>query len=371
MEIYFFTLVVLLLFSVVELRFDLTEYQYNSMTIFVYCLFVFQLGFRWQTGTDWVSYLDHYNEIVRFTDINTTRTGFEKGYSLFVLVIKYFSNNYTVFLIIHSSLFYYFIFNAFKKFSPFLFISLLVFYATSIGTWGANRQFIALGICFFALQYISDKNALKFFALIALATTFHSTAILFSVFYFFDRDIKQSVIISTLLICAIIGKTNLPYSVFSYAGGQIGGMGKTKALLYIQRSTEASIKNQLSIFGLIRRLIYLAIFMLNYNFLAERLPYYKILFNGFIFGLIIYFLFSSTLTIMVNRGSLYFIFLEGLLISCQLLVLNSRVERGYLSVLLFIVSIFFLLQSISGYEDLFVPYKGVYINTGFYRFRLE
>lgn len=371
MEIYIFTLVVLLFFSFVELRFDLTDVQLKGMTFFVYFLFVFQVGFRWQTGTDWEPYLSHFNEMVHFSDINNTITGFERGYSLFVLIIKFLSGNYTVFLVVHALLFYRLVFHSFKRLSPYLFVALLVFYSNSIGVWGSNRQFIALGICLYSLRYITERNTLYFFLLIALAFSFHSTAILFIVFYFFNRDIKQSVVLGILAAAFIIGKTNIPYAVFSFTGQLLGGAIESKTLAYVGNFKEDAIKNQLSLIGLIRRLVYLGIFMLNYKFLVTRLPYYKILFNGFCFGLVIYFLFSSSLTIMVNRGSLYFIYLEGLLLSCQFLVFKSRLERGYLLVLLFIVSVFFLFQSISGYEDLFVPYKGVFINTQFHRFRLE
>jgi len=371
MEIYVITLLVLFLFSVIELRVDLTEVQLKIMAILVYFLFVFQVGFRWQTGTDWEPYLSHFNEIVHFSDINNTITGFEKGYSLFVLLIKLLSTNYTVFLVLHALLFYNLIFQSFSRLSPYLFIALLVFYANSIGVWGANRQLIALGICLYSLRYITERNTLKFFLLIALAFSFHSSSILFIVFYFFNRDIKQSVLIGILIVSFIIGKTNIPYAIFSFTGQLLGGAIESKTLAYSGNFRDVAIKNQLSIIGLIRRLVYLVLFMLNYKFLATRLPYYKVLFNGFCFGLVIYFLFSSSLTIMVNRGSLYFVYLEGLLLSCQFLVFRYRIEMSYLLVLLFIVSIFFLFQSISGYEDLFVPYKGTFINTQFHRFRLQ
>lgn len=367
MEIYIITLVVLVVFAIIEIRIDLTEFQHKNMAVFVYCLFVFQVGFRWQTGTDWVPYLEHFGEMVRFSDINLTLTGFEKGYSLFVLFVKFFSNNYTVFLVVHALLFYYFIFSVFKKFSPYLFVSLLVFYATTLGFMGSNRQLIALGICLYSLKFVMDKNPYKFFALIGIAYLFHITSILFCVFYFFYRDIKQSKLILILIVSFILGKSSVPTFIFSFVGEYIGGMAVRKSGVYL----EEAIKNKLTIIGLIRRLVYFSIFMMNYKFLTARLPYYKLIFNGYFFGLVVYFLFSETLSIMVNRGSLYFNAMEPLLLSCQFLVFQNRVERGYLLILLFVASVFLLFQSISGYDDLFIPYKGIYINTQFHRFRLD
>ena len=40
-------------------------------------------------------------------------------------------------------------------------MSLLVFYATTMGYMGSNRQLLALGICLYALRFIKDKNTLK------------------------------------------------------------------------------------------------------------------------------------------------------------------------------------------------------------------
>lgn len=371
MEIYIITLFVLLFFSFLELRVELSETQQKSMAVFVYCLFVFQVGLRWQTGTDWDSYYYHFLEVNTVADVYTTITGFEKGFSFLVLFIKFLFNDYTFFLVIHALLFYYFIFSAFKKFSPFLFISLLVFYATSIGVWGANRQLLALGICFYSLRYVLDKNAFKFFLLIGIAFLFHTTAILFCVFYFLNRDIKQSVLIAVLFLSFVIGKTNFPFVIFSFVGERIGGMGEAKTLAYVDEAKDEALKSQLGIIGLLKRLVFMSFFLINYKFLSSKLPYYKLIFNGFIFGLIIYFLFSSTLPIMVNRGSLYFNFLEGLLLSCQFLIFKKKSESVYLLVLLFVLSIFLLFQSISGYMDLYVPYKGIFINTEFHRFRLE
>jgi hypothetical protein len=88
MGIYIFTFVVLLIFSFLELRTNLTKVQHKSMLIFVYALFVFQVGLRWQTGSDWDVYLLHFEEINSLSDIYYSITGFEQGYSFFVLTVK-------------------------------------------------------------------------------------------------------------------------------------------------------------------------------------------------------------------------------------------------------------------------------------------
>jgi hypothetical protein len=133
------------------------------MSFIVYALFVFQVGTRWQTGTDWAAYWIHYQDTNSVSDVYYSLTGFEQGYSYFVLIVKQLWNNYTVYLSIHALIYYFLIFTAFKRLTPYLFITLMVFYATTMGVMGANRQLLALSICLYALRYITDKNTLKFF----------------------------------------------------------------------------------------------------------------------------------------------------------------------------------------------------------------
>ena len=362
MEIYIITLVLLLVFSFLELRTNLSTIQDKSMSFIVYALLVFQVGTRWQTGTDWAAYWIHYGETNTISDVFYSLTGFEHGYGYFVLLMKSLSSDYNIYLTAHAIIYYLFIFKAFKKLTPYLFVSLLVFYATTMGYMGSNRQLLALGICLYALRYIQDKNTLKFFAMIGIAFFFHRTALLFGVFYFLNREIKQSWIIGALLISIVLGRTSFPFTVFTYIGDVFGGMASSKVSLYMERSEDALSENQLSILGLIKRLIFLGLFMYNYKYLTSKLSYYKLIFNGYVIGLIFYFLFSSSLLILVSRGSLYFNVMEVFLIASQFLLLKNKHFKVNMLILLFIVSYFLMLQSISSYSDLFVPYKGIYIN---------
>lgn len=362
MEIYIITLVILLVFSFLELRTNLSPIQYKSMSFIVFALFVFQVGTRWQTGTDWAAYWIHFEETNTISDVYHSLTGFEHGYGYFVLFVKYLWNDYTVYLTFHALIYYFFIFKAFQRLTPYLFISLMVFYASTMGVMGSNRQLFALGICLYALRYIIDKNTIKFFLFIGIAFLFHRTALLFSVFFFLNRDIKQSWILGILVVSIFLGKTSFPYFAFSFVGDFFGGIASSKVSLYLERSEGDLLNQQLSILGFLKRLVFLGLFMYNYKYLTAKLPFYKIAFNGYFVGLVLYFMFSSSLLIIVNRGSLYFNVMEVFLIACQFLVIKNKHYKVNLLILLFIISIFLFLQSIASYSDLFLPYKGIFIN---------
>jgi hypothetical protein len=368
MEIYIITLLLLFLFSFLEVRCELTEKQKRIMRVILFVVLVFQVGFRWKTGTDWSPYLNHFNNTFELSDtLISILSGFEPGYAFFVLFVKKFFDDYTVFLVAHALIYYFVIFQAFKKISPFFFVSSMIFYVTTLGLMGSNRQLIALAICLYSLKYIIDKNTFKFFLLIGIAFLFHSTALLFSVFFFLNKDFKQIWIVVILFLSVVLGKTNLPLMFFSFVGNAVGGASAFKVDFYTEGAKEFLAENPLGIFGLIKRIFFLLLFSLNYNFLTVKIKYYKLIYNGYFFGLVFYFLFSSTLLILVNRGSLYFNVMECFLLASQFLIIKSRLERSYLLFLLLVISFFLLYQSISVYSDLFVPYKGVFINTSFDR----
>jgi hypothetical protein len=341
------------------------------MSLFVFSIFVFQTGLRWQTGTDWEIYLVHFEETSSIVDVFLTSTGFEQGYSYLVLLVKSISNNYSVFLTVHALLYYFLIFKAFKKLTPYLFISLMVFYASTMGYMGASRQLLALGICLYALRFVDSRKAIAFFACIVAAYFFHRTAVIFSVFYFLHRDIKKSFLIGILAAAVILGKTSFPFQMFSLLGDYASGMASSKVSLYLDRSAEDLANNELSVLGLVKRLLFFGLFLYNYKFLTDRIPVYKLIFNGYFVGLVFYFLFSSSLLILVNRGSLYFNAMEYFLLAFQFLVLTEKNIKVNFLIVLFIISIFLLFQSISSYSDLYLPYKGIFINSDFNRYRID
>lgn len=371
MTIYIFTLIVLLVFSFLELRMNLSVLLQKKMTVFVYFLLVLQVGLRWQTGTDWDPYFSHFEQISNFSDVFFAIISFEPGYTFFVLVVKYIWNSYTVFLVVHALVYYALVFSAFKKLSPYLFISLLVFYASSMGVLGSNRQLIALGIGLYALRYVIDKNTIKFFMLIAFASLIHITAVIFIIYYFLNKDIKQKWLFAILILSFVIGKTSLPFLLFEFFGNNIFGRASSKALRYIVLAENDLLNQSLSVLGLIKRLLFMGLFIYNYKFLTSKLRYYKLIFNGYLVGLVIYFLFSTSLLILVNRGSLYFATMEVFLLASQFLVLKNKYNKVIFLIVLFIIVLFLFFQSIAGYADLFIPYKGIFINADFERSRLD
>jgi hypothetical protein len=366
MTIYLLTIFILFNFSLFEIKGLATKKTSFIGYCFVYLLLVFQVGLRWETGTDWLPYLNNFSasesiDVVLFN----TLIGYEIGYGFLAYLIRLFTENYTIFLLLHALIYYLLIFKANKQISPFPFVSLLLFYVSTIGILGSNRQLLALAICLFALQFVVAKKPIQFFSLVFLAFLFHTSALLFLVFYFLDKDFKKKYIIGVLVISIIVGATSLPNFLFSGLGNILGEASANKAEIYAEKGALGNFS--LSLVGLIRRLIYFVVFFLFYDRLTVKYKEYKLIFNGFLFGLIFYFLFAGSLLILVNRGSIYFNVMEVYLLTSLLYIFNINKDRLVILLIIFVYSFYLFFQSISVYSDLFLPYKGIYINTEYKR----
>jgi hypothetical protein len=375
MTIYVITILLLFYFSCIEVyctKLVVIDKSvrwgvYKLLSSVAFILLVFQIGLRWQTGTDWDSYLDHFTSITSFSSTSPMETNMELGYNLLVWIVKLISNNYSIFLLIHAFIFYSFLFSSFKEYSPFFFISILVFYANTIGVLGSNRQLLALVICIYSLRFVLDKKPYKFFILVFVAFNIHASALLFALYYFVNREFRLRYVVIALIGCLIIGSTSLPFDIFFKAGSLVGGEAAGKVLLYLNDAEKELLNYQPSTTGLIKRIILMILFYYNRPVLGKKLPYYNLLLNGYSLGIAFYFLFSTSLLVMISRGSLYFTAVEPLLIASQFLMLNRKVNQYIALVFVLVLAFLMFFQSMVAYSDLFIPYKGIFINTDYIR----
>ena len=317
-------------------------------------------------GTDWMPYFDNFQntDSLNAVAINVL-TGIEVGYGLFVFVVRSFTENYSIFLCIHAIIFYALIIKSIKDMSPLPMLSLLLFYAITMGVLGSNRQLIALAMCLFSLKYVFSKEPKKFFFLVSIGFLFHTSSLIFSIYYFLNRDFNPRVIWALLLASLVIGYTSLPVLFFTEISAFFGEAALSKSLWYSDKSNLPD--QELSVIGLMRRIAYFAIFYFCYGSISKEIPNYKLFFNGFFVGLLFYLVFSNSLLIFVNRGSLYFNVMDVFLISCLVYLFKNKVDRILLLVFFSSFSIYQFFQSISGYSDLFIPYQSLFFNFDYKR----
>ena len=358
---YYITILLLFTFSVIEMNYDLSTRRKQKFIYFSFLILFLQTGLRWETGTDWNPYLNNFllsDSIV--VVLANVLIGFELGYGLLVYAVRLITDDYTVFLLIHAFIYLFLIFKSIKKLYSFTFLPLLIFYVLTIGLLGSNRQLIAVALCLYSLSFALERKKLKFFTIILIAFLFHSSAILFGIYYFLNKKIKPIYIFSILILSFIVGKTNIPLLLFSEIGNLLGGASLNKIDNYSDKDALGDFS--LSIIGLVRRIIYLVLFLSYYSMLSKKVKNFNIFFNGFLVGLVFYLLFSDSLLILVNRGSIYFNIMEIFLISSLINLFKDRRSKNIFIVFLLLYSFYLFHQSISVYSDLFIPYKGIFIN---------
>jgi hypothetical protein len=359
MTIYIFSILLLFVFSCLELNVAMSPATKKAITLFAYIFLVLQVGLRWETGTDWNNYLQHFESINSFSSASPTLMSPEYGYNVAIWFIKIFFSNYSVFLIIHASVYYYLIFDSMKRYTGILFLPLMVFYCVTIGYTGSNRELIAVAIGLYALRYICDERNIYYYLLVAVACMFHASALILLLFVLFKRKIRP-VALLLILVCSItIGASRFPELLFSAVGNLLGGLSLSKTTVYINNAPGSILDSGLTVFGLFKRLAFLSLFYCNRRLLSEKLRYYNVMLNAYIAGVILFFLFANSLPIMVSRGSLYFYVLETLLLASQVHLLIRRSSKLVMASTLCVLSVVFFLQSISAYPELFIPYRGI------------
>ena len=172
--IYFFVLA--LLFFIAPL--DRARLR-NTYIIAMFLVLLVFLAARWETGTDWESYIEYFKDLDNYRN-------FEPGFVFENEVVRLFTDNYTVFLFINGAL-------ALAPIAWFLrkeshgsiALSLSLFYAYYylITYFGASRRIIAIGLCVLAAMQLLEKRHKLALLLVFLGSSFHYSAML-CVFYF-------------------------------------------------------------------------------------------------------------------------------------------------------------------------------------------
>lgn len=173
---------------------------------------------RWKTGTDWDLYCDAFYSIDTsnvFMYLYNDFIVLEPGYALLNLIVRSLGFNYTGFLLVVNVfiLISYYIFV--KKYSSHPLLSFSFLIATNLIF--PVRQTIAVAITLFGIGAIIRRQPIKFIAIIAIATTFHVSAVVVLPFYFFaHRKINYKMLFIAYGGSVILGASHLFTSLSRY-----------------------------------------------------------------------------------------------------------------------------------------------------------
>lgn len=328
--------------------------------IFIFLVIWAFASLRWKTGTDWESYYDTFYYFSEEYAIN-----FEPGYASFVKFIRGFTSNYSVFLAIFSFLCLSLKFSFFFKYNKEIFFTLiLLFYCYYFADIFAVRQSLAISLTLFSTIFIINKRPILFIIFVSLATSIHTSSILFFFAYYIywfkvkDRTFYFIVFFSILL--GLIGIGGVFLNLIFKALGLEGFMAD-KLNNYLTGENEGVNNPFVSyILGIVKRLLLIPLFIYIKNKSKDRFIYFNGYFNLYMTGNIIYFLFAKDLAIFA-RASVPFLIFEIFLIGYVLLYFKGNKNK---MLLVFFIMVLFswtrFSALVNSYYDLYVPYNSIF-----------
>lgn len=221
--------------------------QFLTVTCIEFIVFA---GLRGYTiGADTGSYLNTLNF---FRELPITQILFAKqnlydlefGYEFFTKIMAFFGLNETAFLIVIAAVIYIPFFVFLQKYCPYPALGILVYFAFDLFGYslGILRQMMAISICLTAIPYILDRKFAQFFAIIAIASTFHITALCWLLLYvLYGLKVKSYIkyVLPVVILCVPLGTVVVRMLLFvmpkykRYFGGRFGSSGGTYSMLLL------------------------------------------------------------------------------------------------------------------------------------------
>lgn len=132
----------------------------------------------------------------------------EKGYIFLMSLFRFLNtdfNTFFLFLGLFCGLGLFFVFKRSSKF-PYLILTIFLAKGYLYYFFTAQRQIVAMVICWIALQSVIDRKLIKFLILVIIASFFHTSAIAFVVIYpIVNQKITNKGVIILLFASILIG----------------------------------------------------------------------------------------------------------------------------------------------------------------------
>lgn len=189
MLMYMFINCTIILFSIIFLYKKNNKNLLNNIYLGVIgVLLLIIAGFRGDFAADYNGYANLFNYFNNFSfkEIFQTKFAQEIGYVLLNRIIGVFTKDSIYLMVITSLIIITLFFKEFKKYSRYIWLSVLMF--VTVGSFYTSfnilRQILAVAIIFSGSKYLYDRNLTKFSCIVLLAASFHKSAIVMIFFYF-------------------------------------------------------------------------------------------------------------------------------------------------------------------------------------------
>lgn len=306
---------------------------------------------RYLVGWDWYNY---------YKDFYNLNFKYEKGYRLFVILVKKIYPNFNFFIGLNSLIDFILIGWIFRKYSPYPIFSLFLYLGISGLSLEVDllRNVKSILLFLVSLKALKERKIIVFLCLNILGMTFHITSIIYIFLYFIlDRDWNKNIVVGTFIL-----------GIIYYCSDYTLIVDFLKKINFSKIETYLAIipqgkRNIVNIFLLERVILFITVYISSY-FINKKYRKLFLIFENSAYIYIFIFLFCSELSIISIRLSLLFVFSYWLIFP---IIVES--SSGVIKIVLFILALsfiglknfnFFTFQGnkiVYGYENMFLEHK--------------
>lgn len=212
---YLILTIILIIFSLLDIYFFKSKKSKKKIMIFLGVIYIFFFGLRGFLAWDWIHYYPNFNFSLNLIEVITNGdytfnivSHYDTGYKIYVALIKCFTDNYHVFILITTIIDCLLSFICFLRYSPYPVLSVLLFLAYS-GLqiqYDLLRNIKAIFLFFFSIYYLEKNKKIIVTGLLILEILFHSSSMVYLPIYYIIKNnlLKYRKIIYTLTLVGII-----------------------------------------------------------------------------------------------------------------------------------------------------------------------
>ncbi|SHK42272.1 EpsG family protein [Epilithonimonas mollis] len=334
---------------------DIKVIRYLCMLIF----FVF-FGFRGYLDTDFVLYYPGYEDaptIWNTEGISKFFSGFnddyilkiEPGFKVFMILVKSISEEYFCLQIVSALIDILFLNYFLKKYSPQYVLGYIMFLIFSglIIEFNLLRNSKAIFLFMYSLQFIKERNALKYYLCNGLGLFLHSSAIFYFPLYFFLHKKTPTPIVWGLFIVGNIlylGQIKYITPMVTAIGNLLGGSYSLMAEVYSESDLYSSGYG--ITMGYLEKVLTFLLFYASYKKIAEYIKddkMHNIFFNLFLIFTTTY-LFLSEYSVLIDRMTTLFVMSYWILYPYYYVILQ-KIFKTVFTVILFLFGIYKMINS--------------------------
>ncbi|MGI9651848.1 EpsG family protein [Chryseobacterium sp. RLHN22] len=329
---------------------DIKIVRYAAMFVF----FIF-FGFRGYIDTDFALYYSLYENTPSLDNVRGVTDYFwkldedyllkiEPGFKVFLVILKTISKDYFFLQIVSSLIDILFLNYFFNKYSPHYILAFIMFLIFGGILLEVNllRNSKAIFLFIYSLQFIHNRDPLKFYICNLIGLFFHTSAIFFFPLYFFlHKKIPSFVVWGMFVIGCVLylGQVKFITPIVLFLGNIMGGVYSIMAEGY---SGDSMYSTGYGItLGFVEKILSFILIYAFYNKIGEKIKNEKqqnILFNLFFIYNIVY-LYLSEYSVLIDRFATLFVLSYWILYPLLYIVLK-RVFKLIFTIILFSFGIY-------------------------------